>query len=480
MIQTILSPYLPSYVSTLVYMLQNTEYQPLPYLTWYWRTQNFGHVMRRRRLVPTRAARLLMLVLAIGMLLQICLGLFMIYLWYRYSYAGDWAFGLALLVSYPIVWAHLIVVPLVLGRLLIIHPLEVRAVVQSERIFRQHPAMRLAITGSYGKTSMKELLLTVLSAGKTVAATPANKNVATSHAAFARSLTGREDILLIEYGEGAPGDVARFARTTHPTHAVITGVAAAHLDRYKTVDAAGKDIFSVANALADKHQVYVNGESPAAAPFLQPEFNTYDQHGALGWKVSSVRVSLAGLDFTLKKGKRALGLTSHLLGRHQLGPLSLAAALAAEFGIDEQAIIAGVAKTVPFEHRMQPYQLNGGWVIDDTYNGNIEGVRAGTALLKELAAKRKLYVTPGLVGQGKETAAIHEEMGRLIADSTANVVVLMRNSVTDAIRQGLEAAGFTGEVRIETNPLEFYTSLGHFIAAGDVVLMQNDWPDNYA
>jgi UDP-N-acetylmuramoyl-tripeptide--D-alanyl-D-alanine ligase len=326
---------------------------------------------------------------------------------------------------------------------------------------------------------MKELLLTVFSEGKKVAATPANKNVASSHAQFAASLRGDEDILLIEYGEGAPGDITSFARTTYPDCAVITGVAAAHLDQYKTVEAAGKDIFGVADYVEDRH-VCVNIESPAARPFMKPTFMPYNRSGALGWKVSDVKISLSGTKFTLKKGKQTLQLESTLLGRHQLGPLSLSAALAGEFGLSNEQIIQGVAKTAPFEHRMHPYQLNGAWVIDDTYNGNIEGIRAGTELLKELPAKRKLYVTPGLVDQGAETQAIHEEMGRLIATSGANLVVLMRNSVTDFIKRGLEASHFQGEIIIETDPLGFYTNLNHFVASGDLALLQNDWPDNYA
>lgn len=129
---------------------------------------------------------------------------------------------------------------------------------------------------------------------------------------------------------------------------------------------------------------------------------------------------------------------------------------------------------------MQPYQLNDAWVIDDTYNGNIEGIRAGTELLAALPAKRKLYVTPGLVDQGRETENVHRQMGELIAAANPNVVVLMQNSVTKFIRSGLEAGKFKNELRLESNPLNFYTNLNHFVAAGDVVLMQNDWPDNYA
>lgn len=78
-----------------------------------------------------------------------------------------------------------------------------------------------------------------------------------------------------------------------------------------------------------------------------------------------------------------------MLGKHHLGFLGFVAALALELGLSEQQVQAGVAKTKPFAHRMQPYQLSGAWIIDDTYNGNLEGIRAGTGLLRELPAKRK-------------------------------------------------------------------------------------------
>jgi UDP-N-acetylmuramyl pentapeptide synthase len=151
-----------------------------------------------------------------------------------------------------------------------------------------------------------------------------------------------------------------------------------------------------------------------------------------------------------------------------------------ELGLDEKQVKAGLAKTEPFEHRMQPRTLNGATIIDDTYNGNLQGVRVGTALLKELPARRKWYVTPGLVDQGSEANAIHRQMGELIADASPDIVVLMANSAQPHILEGLRLAGYGGEVRIEHNPLQFYTNLPHFIAAGDLVLMQNDWTDNYA
>jgi UDP-N-acetylmuramyl pentapeptide synthase len=479
MIRGLLSLYSWRFPAVLVYMLQNTEYQAGPYLKWFWQTTHFERVMYRRTLDPTRAARLLLLAVRWGMLLQLAVGFGLIYAWWRGDLAGGLAFGIAAIVAYPLVWAHLAVVPLGLGRICIIKPQHRHAIKASRPVFANFKGAKIAVAGSYGKTSMKELLLTVLSEGITVAATPANKNVSISHAYFARKLTGNEAAIIIEFGEGGPGDVARFTDITKPTHAIITGIAPAHLDKYKTLKAAATDIFSVGKTVPDDH-VYINGESADALPFVQPGQQLYSEKNALGWKIHGVRVNLDGTHFTMQKGKHKLELYSGLLGRHQVGPLALVAALAHEFGLTNKQITEGIGKTIPFEHRMQPYVLSGAWIIDDTYNGNIEGIRAGVQLLKDLPAKRKIYVTPGLVDQGGDAPAIHEEMGRLIAGAKPDMVVLMKHSVTPAIQKGLQAAGYAGELLIETDPLNFYNNLSLFVATGDLVVMQNDWPDNYA
>lgn len=477
-VRAIIAVYSWRFLTTIIYMLQNTEYQTGEYLRWFWRTNDFGRVMYRRTLDSTKAARLLLLAVRLGAVAQLAAGLGCVFAWHFNDFTGGLAFGLALIAVYPVVWAHAIVVPLVLGRWLIVRPRERRLVAESAVIFKKFKGAKIAVAGSYGKTSMKELLLTVLSEGKKVAATPANKNVAISHAYFARKLAGDEDILVIEYGEGGPGDVARFAAITRPTHAVITGLAPAHLDHYKTMQAAGQDIFAVADVVKSKH-VYVNADSALTKDFMRKGFEPYDADGALGWRVSNVRLGVEGTRFTLKKGGKTMHLHSGLLGRHQIGPLSLAAAFAFELGLSIPQIEAGVACTLPYEHRMQPYVLGGAWIIDDTYNGNIEGIRAGTQLLADLPGARKIYVTPGLVGQGREAQAVHEEMGQLIAAAKPDIVVLMQNSTTSFIRAGLDAAHFAGQVIVETDPLAFYQNLSLFVAAGDLVVLQNDWPDNY-
>ncbi len=478
MIGALLSFYKPSFPKTIVYMLQSTEYKTGPYLKWFWRTNDFSKVSKRRQLDQTRAAKLLLLALSTGMAVQAIVGLILLGSGINGELSSGVEFGLAIFLSYPIVWAHLVVVPLELGRNLIIKPKQKKLINNSQDIFTKHQAIKIAVAGSYGKTSMKELLVTVLGEGKKVAATPANRNVASSHAEFAKKLKGDEDILIIEYGEGKPGDVEGFTATTHPDMAIVTGVAPAHLDEYESTDQAAKDIFSVSKDLKPEN-VFVNKDSARAGKFIKPGLQTYSADGVMGWKVGNVKLSIDGTSFKLSKGRQSLQLKSGLLGKHQIGPLALAAALAHKFGMTKNQIEKAITKTGPFEHRMKPRALHGAWIIDDTYNGNIEGIKAGLELLKTLPAKRKVYISPGLVGQGDENEEVHKEMGALIAKTSPDEVVLMNNSVTDFIKQGLSQGKFNKKLTIQKDPLYFYQNLDQFVAAGDLVLMQNDWPDIY-
>lgn len=470
--------FIPRSSTLITYMLQATEYQPLTFLKWFWRTEDFARVMRRRTLDPTKAARLVRAGTFWGMLSQAVFGVACIVAEIHGHFVGGIWFGLALVLAYPVVWVHIVALVVCLGRIFVVGPREKQYAADAATRFQNHAGLRIAIAGSYGKTSMKELLATVLQEGKKVAATPANMNVISSHARFARSLQGDEEIVLVEFGEGKPGDVAKFADIVRPQYGVITGLAPAHLDAYKTLQAAGHDIFLLADVVPHD-KLYVNVDSPETHAFLPEDGQVYSHTGALGWRVQKASTGLDGTSFDLVRGRRRLMLHSELVGLHHVGPLAFAAAFALSLGLSEKQVMAGILRTKPFEHRMQPYKLAGAWIVDDTYNGNLEGIKAGTQLLKSLKAARKVYVTPGLVDQGAETAVVHQQVGAYIAAAKPDVVVLMQNSALHSIQAGLIDAAYRGEVRIEEDPLIFYQNLDSFVAAGDVVLMQNDWTDNY-
>jgi UDP-N-acetylmuramyl pentapeptide synthase len=461
-------------------MLQDTEYRLDRYASWYVRTSDFRTVMKRRTLEVTQKVALLRLWLwALWLSIIIVAAVCVVTGYMSQSYVLG-IVALLLVVLLPYMLAFGVVVPLFIGGVFIQKPRE-RAIVQfAKKQFAKNKAVRIAIAGSFGKTTMKEILRTVLAEGKTVAATPGNMNTAIGISRFAHKLTGKEDVLIIELGEEHVGDVKELSELSRPTMGILTGINEAHLISFKTLDRTVQTVFELVDYLGDDAQVYKNGESELLRdnsddddPYL------FSRHGVDGWQVTHASTSISGTHFTATHGKTVIHAKTGLLGLHTVGMTVTAIAIAHDLGLKKSQIESGLAKVMPFEHRMQPRHLHGAWVIDDTYNGNSQGVEAGLELLRGLTAKRRVYITPGLVEQGSQTQDVHQVIGQQAAQS-ADVVVLMRNSVTDFIVKGLEDGGFKGELKIIDDPLEFYTNLDLFVAAGDVVLMQNDWTDNYA
>lgn len=176
-----------------------------------------------------------------------------------------------------------------------------------------------------------------------------------------------------------------------------------------------------------------------------------------------------------------LKLSSPLLGLHQVGPLVAAIDIAFRLGLSPEQIQAGVARTKPFDHRLQPRTDKTGIItLDDSYNGNPDGVKAVIEFLASLQNHRRFYVTPGLVEMGHRTEAVHRDIGKWLATAKIEKVVLVKNSVTPYIEYGLKEAGYGGEILWFDNAREAFAALPHLTVKSDIVLLQNDWPDQYA
>lgn len=473
-----LSSYRLSFPKTLVYMLQASEYDVSEYLHWYRRVDNYSKVTNRGKLKKTKKSMLLL-----GMaLLIIFTSIFTIAItaillpeyWQKLCII---IIGLGFI---PSLTTYGLVVSLWLGKILVQNPKEKEIIAQTKQKLSQHSATKIAVAGSYGKTTMREILATVLSAGKKVASPPDSYNTPLGIGKFTQKLNGDEEVLVFEFGEHYPGDVAQLCEMVEPDLGVVTGVNEAHLERFKDISTTQAAIFELADYLGKK-PVYVNAESKLALQKAQKySVILYSIDGCDDWNISNVNSSVSGITFIATYKNKKIHATSALLGEHQIGPLVCAITIADKLGLSPKQIEQGLASTKPFKHRMQPRKVAGAIVVDDTYNGNLDGVRVGLAWLKSIPAKRKLYVTPGLVEQGTATESVHIQIGQYIAGSGVDKVVLMHNSTTQYIRDGLKKAKFTGEVQIEHDPKKFYTNIDQFVANGDVVLMQNDWPDNYS
>lgn len=464
------SPKLPIY---LVYMLQQVNYRAPKFIEWLKRNPNLSSVIKRKTLDKTKAAKLLLFFTAVAWMFFAIVGGLLVLL----TSGPATIIGVALILGSPFLAGLSLATAAYAGHIFIAAPNEKKLMLDSERIFKVHPATRIGVAGSYGKTTFKEIITTVLREKFNVAVTPGNMNTPIAHARFAAKLDGDEDVLVLEYGEEYPGDTKRFIETTDPDYAVLIGLAPNHLDYYKKLDNLAADLLELRVLGGDK--LLINGESKLLQQYLHKTDTIITKKIAGEWKISDIKVEISGTSFTMTSKKQKLFLKSGLLGRHHVATLAMAAILSSKLGLSKKQIEDGVAKTVPFEHRMQPRIVAGATLLDDTYNGNIEGILAGLDLLKELKANRKIYVTPGLVDQGEETEKVHHEIAKKLYDVAPDLIVLMDNSATKIIEDALAKLNYQGLIQIETNPLNFYQNIDKIVAAGNLVMMQNDWTDNY-
>ncbi|HSX48312.1 MAG TPA: Mur ligase family protein, partial [Candidatus Nanoarchaeia archaeon] len=299
-------------------------------------------------------------------------------------------------------------------------------------------------------------------------------------AKFAKTLTGDEEVLIFEMGEYYPGDIRDLCSLIDPSMGVITGINEAHLAKFKTLDRTVNTIFELGDHLGEQ-PLYVNSESQLAADRIEAGYPyRYSRQGVNGWRVSDVATSLEGTSFTATKDDVVIKARSRLLGLHQVGPLVAMIDIASALGLSAEQIDQGIAATRPFEHRMQPSRDAGGVVtIDDSYNGNPDGAKAAIEFLASLPGRR-FYVTPGLVEMGDHNQEVHREIGRALAKAEIDQVILIKNSATPYIAEGLQQASFKGKLTWYDDPLKCFAALPSMTVAGDVVLIQNDWTDNYA
>lgn len=476
MIHNWLSRYTLRYPQSLVYMLQASEYNIRDYFDWYHATKNFRHVERRKHFVRTPKS-LLLLVSAWAILLALFgWAMHLTFVdtgWLRYI------FPFAIFILAPYILAYSLLIPLIFFKVVIQLPIEYIIVDRAKQRLKRHPAIKIGIAGSFGKTTMREILRTVLSEGKKVAAPPHSYNTLLGISQFVATLKGDEQVLVFELGEYYPGDVRKLCDLVQPNLGIITGVNEAHLQKFKSLDCTAKTIFELAEYLGED-KVYVNSENELAQKYARPGHILYDRTRTGNWKIEHIDSDLIGTSFTISKNEEKLELKSALLGLHQVGPLAVAAEIALNLGLTFGQVIAGVSKTIPFDHRLEPSTDSAGVVtLDDSYNGNPDGVRAVIEFLASLKDCRRFYVTPGLVEMGSCSDEVHMQIGRQLANADIEKVILIKNSVTSYIEQGLKKEGYKGEIVWFDDALKAFAALPMLTVKGDVVLLQNDWPDQY-
>lgn len=470
-----LSRYGLRYPRSIAYMLQASEYNVRDYISWYRNTKDFSRVERRKSFIGTPKGRLILFFIRSIFFLSLIAVVFSFLL---APSPSRYLLPILILVAMPYLVAYGAIIPMVLVEFLIQRPIERFMTAKAKTKLRAHGAVKIGIAGSFGKTTMREILRTVLSEGMKAAAPPQSHNTPMGISRFVEDLEGDEDVLIFEMGEYYPGDVRNLCELIDPDIGIITGVNEAHLERSGSLERTVAMIYELADHLGDR-PLYVNGESELARKNARPGSVMYGRERVGEWNIISPYTDLSGTSFTMERDGKRMEMKSELLGLHQIGPIAVATEIALKLGLSPEEIEAGVERTKPFDHRLKPRaDLSGVITLDDSYNGNPDGVAAVIDFLASLEGRR-FYVTPGLVEMGHRTDEVHREIGRRLAKAGIEKVILIKNSVTPRIEEGLKEERYGGEIIRFDDALSAFAALPLLTVKGDIVLLQNDWPDRY-
>lgn len=470
MIKKLLSLYKPSYISVVAYLLQANEYNAIWYLKSYRAVDDFEEVARDMRPDATQAFRAMK-----GLVWSILVFLYLgaVLLAVTGSSWQSVLAGIGLAIMAPVLSAYIVILPLLFADWLIRKPRENKMIRAATEILANHEAVKIAIVGSYGKTTMKEILSEVFGAGMKVAATPGNLNTPVGISRFAAGLDGDEEILIVEMGEYIPGDIAKVCQIVNPGYAVITGINEQHMQRMGTIENTIQAIFEIADYV-DKDKILANTDSVLVKQNIDTKNVEYSRKTAGSWKVSKEKTSIDGISFIATNDKTKISLTSELLGEHQIGPLLAGVYLANRLGVGKENIVEGIANTKPQGRRFNPRQLgNGATFIDDTYNGNPDGFLVGIQFLNSLNKTKTVYITGGIIELGEDKVRLHQMLGAELAKSNINRILLIETPATKWMAEGFKQEDSKKKIEWIKPEVAIYDNLEQFTSDGEVVLMQN-------
>lgn len=327
----------------------------------------------------------------------------------------------------------------------------------------------IGVTGSYGKTSVKNVLAAMLSQNYKVVATPSSYNTPQGIAiAVNGNPLDENTVFIAEMGARNKGDIATLCGICPPDYSLITGVCPQHLESFKSMQAVAETKAEIIPAT--KNVCFVADDA-------------YDTFKGVGQNVlpcecvSDVVADADGTSFTLTLGGESARVKTPLLGEHSAYNIGLCAKLAFELGVSLNAI-AQTAAQLPFvEHRLQLLRANGINIIDDGYNSNPVGARAAIETLKKFSG-RKVVVTPGLVELGVLEQSANEELGANLVG--LDLVILVGETLVKIIEKGYLSGGGDPEKTVVVHDLAAARQrLQTILQKGDSVLFLNDLPPQY-
>jgi UDP-N-acetylmuramoyl-tripeptide--D-alanyl-D-alanine ligase len=333
----------------------------------------------------------------------------------------------------------------------------------------------VAVTGSSGKTTTKDMLRAILAQNGPGIATEGNFNNLIGLPLTLCRLTAEDQWAVVEMGMSSRGEIARLAEIAGPTIGVITNIGPAHLEELLTIEGVARAKGELFAALPAGGTAIINADDERVARLpvangVKRLFYGFD--GAATVRATGLAGAGSGSIFTLRLPEGDFPVRLAVPGRHNVANALAAAAAAHAIGIGGEEIARGLAAFRPRGGRLEVVALDEDvLLLDDSYNANPLSVKAALAALAESGGGRKLAVLGDMLELGDQAPALHREVGAVAAGVVDGLVAL--GNFAAEVAAGAGEAGLAAErIRVVGDHQEALAVLRSWLVPGSRVLVK--------
>ncbi len=343
---------------------------------------------------------------------------------------------------------------------------------------------KIAITGSYGKTSTKNALNDILNVKYNSLATEKSFNTMNGlMITINNKLDKFTDIFISEMGAFRRGEIKEKCNFIKPEFGILTTIGSAHLEsfgsreniqkaKFELIDSLPKNGIAILN-MDDEYQVSYKIKSECKKVWVSIDNKKADVYA------SDIKLSNKGTSFkiTFKEKNESIVVETKLLGRPNVYNILQSCALAYYLGLNLEEIKRGVRKIQPIEHRLELKKFTDNiTIIDDAYNSNPVGSKMAVDVLGLMEGK-KIIVTPGMIELGDKQYEYNKEFGKQIA-TICDEVILIGEEQTKPIMDGLIEKKYPSKnIHVLNDVKESFVLMRKLSDKKTYVLIENDLPD---
>lgn len=352
------------------------------------------------------------------------------------------------------------------------------------KLKRMPQLIKIGITGSYGKTTVKNILGSILSDSFTTLISPMSFNTPMGLTRTIREhINPNHRIFIAEMGTRHIGDINELCRLINPKIGILTAVGPQHLDTFKSIDRIIKGKYELIEKLPkDGHAFFQDDQGICKELYNKTNLSKtlvsiYDSNADV--YAYNIKTTSEGSTFNLKiKSKGDIECKTALLGEHNIKNILISAAVCSYLGLNLNRISMAIYKLKPIKNRLEIIKTDKYTIINDAFNSNPVGSKAALDVLATFN-NRKIIITPGMVELGKDEQRLNKEFGAHMANCT-DIAILIGKKHVEPIKEGLLENGFNIENLYIVQSLDESTELlNNIVQKNDVVLYENDLPDNY-